>query len=501
MARNPLTQTSTYREETPFTKLIEDVQAADNAKELVKFFPSDKELKEDYDLRMAHMKTEGIPPVTLNVPWKTGLWDATVENLLKALVEHPNTGPAEVIRWIRSSSIKKMQLTLFKQLCQNLAERGATLLEIASKLLEDKEDELKVQSAALNSMDEQIADLQTKLNTANNSKDSWFDKHAELLTKYNALRQRVVDGETGDVSILSERSHGGGNHKKGPRLPHPKALTDKATPTEYKHWKSEMENKIEQEEFNDSAAKAYFMNQVEGTAKDTLLLLHDALQVDRKDLSLQHMWEAMSERFADPFEKQNAKKAFKTLNMKAYADFHDFKNQFITMATAARIDKEDWKQELHDKLYTRLREGTAREGGDPSVDFKTLCFAAANLSRTYKQTYEDRTNAEQKKKDEQKRTATTSSTGNGSRGGSSGRSASNTTGNGGSGSGATPYDSGFRKFRDYNLDVNQAIKLTQEKKCFKCKKEGHFANNCPDTSITELTPETDAMVVAQQPKN
>jgi hypothetical protein len=129
---------------------------------------------------------------------------------------------------------------------------------------------------------------------------------------------------------------------------------------------------------------------VEGkAAKNALLMLPESKNITFEDLILKQMIDCIISHFADPFEKENARQAFKNLTMKPYLDFKAFKDNFEYKATAAKCDKDNWKDEIVDRLYTALERALAREIGDLTCTYHELCNTAARLSRTFKKTWED----------------------------------------------------------------------------------------------------------------
>lgn len=59
----------------------------------------------------------------------------------------------------------------------------------------------------------------------------------------------------------------------------------------------DIRNKITQERYNDSGAKVYILNRVKGGPKDGLMILHLVLGKEFSALVLEHMFEAMRDRF------------------------------------------------------------------------------------------------------------------------------------------------------------------------------------------------------------
>ena len=500
----------TLHSATKLTQLSDAIAKLETS-DIGKFAVTKAETQDDFDARVNYMKADNVRALELVTPWAEK-WPATKENIIKIAAQDPEQFANECLRWIRSSTAKTAAISIYLGMLPKIAQRADTLLkeeaDAAATIISNKQDEIDEELANVQTLEDKLVEAEVRAVQAEGNKDSWFTKYEELLAKYNSLRTSIADNPNGDVSFSTARSDSHKNSKV--KLPHPKPLKDEFTPTEYKHWVSEMENKMEAESFDDSSSKAYFMNQVEGTmAKEALLMLHTTLGKPRSEVTIQHMWDAMKERFADPFERQNAKKAYKALMMKPYSDFLEFRNQFTNLATLAGVHEEDWKVEMHEKMYSRLREATAREKADPAADWKLLAASALNISREYKLTHEEnqkkkaqnQSNSTNNFNNESRTTGSNTSNGGGQRPTSSSSNRGGFSNTGNALTAPRPGGSGFGRFREYGLDVNQAIDLTKRNLCFKCKKPGHRAANCTETEVTELTPETGAMVIADQPKN
>jgi hypothetical protein len=479
-----------YPNKTPLTRLLEKIPAVED---LSNIQITDKDLSDDFALRYDYLKKDGALHMTIKVSWQAEQFSLTTEALQSAMQTHPTKLVDEILRWTRKSAVQAQQLVILPKIAEAINKQGIQLLQDEidawKNKLEHREDELTVLEA-------QNTAMETAINTAENLKNTWFDRHNEIKAKYDALYQQVSNNpdRNRETSVFSERSEGGS--KKKSKLPHPDKFTDGKMPT-WKHWRPEMERKIASEDFDEYGAASYVMSRVEGDTMDALLLLSKALGKEEKEVTSEEMFECLQERYGDPFEKANAKKAFKDLSMKPYADFHEFKNEFLNKAIAAGIKKEDWKEEMFERFYFKLKEGTALQGSNPKYDFKELCDTAATLSRTYKTVNDERQIQQKKKEDAKKRT------GNSTSALSNNTPSTNSSDNNKEGgrTGLPRKNNNFGSFRSYNLNKDQALQLTKERKCFKCKKEGHFATNCTETAITELTPETGALVVSEQPKN
>jgi hypothetical protein len=251
-------------------------------------------------------------------------------------------------------------------------------------------NKLMQQEDKLTVLDAQNTAMETTINTAENLKNTWFDRHNKFKSKYDALYQQVSnnpDHRICETLIFSKQCKGGS--KKKSKLPHPDKFTDGTKPT-WKHWHPKMERKIASKYFDDYGAASYVMGHVEINAMDALLLLNNALDKEEKEVTLQEMSECLQKHYRDRFEKVNAKKAFRDLAMKPFADFHRFENKFLNKAIAAGIKKEDWK------------EGTALLGSNPKYNFKELCDTAATLSQIYT-TVNDEQQSQQKKNEDGKK--------------------------------------------------------------------------------------------------
>jgi hypothetical protein len=342
---------------------------------------------DDFALCYDHVKKDGAPYMTTKVSWQTEQLPLTTKALQSAMQTHPNKFAEQVLCWTCKSAVQAQQLAILPKIAKAFNKQGIQIFQDETNTWKNK---LKQQEDKLTVLDAQNTAMETAINTAENLKNTWFDRHNKLKAKYDALYQQVInnpDCRNCETLIFSKQSKGGS--KKKSKLPHPDKFTDGTKPT-WKHWRPEMERKIASEDFDDYGAASYVMSLVERNAMDALLLLNKALDKEEKEFTLQEMFECLQEGYRDHFEKANAKKAFRDLAKKPFANFHRFKDKFLNKAIAAGIKKEDWK------------EGTALQGSNPKYNFKELCDTAATLLQTYT-TVNDEQQSQQKKNEDGKK--------------------------------------------------------------------------------------------------
>jgi hypothetical protein len=59
--------------------------------------------------------------------------------------------------------------------------------------------------------------------------------------------------------------------------------------------------------------------------------------------------------FKNPDRRIKAQQELKGLKMPYLGDFNDFQSNFIRLANISRMPQDQWKEELHNKLYNSLR--------------------------------------------------------------------------------------------------------------------------------------------------
>jgi hypothetical protein len=96
-------------------------------------------------------------------------------------------------------------------------------------------------------------------------------------------------------------------------------------------------------------------------------------------------WEYMDGIYDDPDRAINARYQYHNLRMKYLQDFNEFRAQFVRLAYTAGIPKDQWKLDIHHKLYDDLRLGMETKVSKESTTFEAYCEKAQQLARGLKQ--------------------------------------------------------------------------------------------------------------------
>lgn len=145
--------------------------------------------------------------------------------------------------------------------------------------------------------------------------------------------------------------------RKTTKIPDPPMLTDGKEPR-FKDWLLLITQKLtaNADHFDTPQLRmAYVLSRCEGKARKhiTPRMREDALNpyADSKDM-LNHLKMI----YSDPNRVTTAKHQFRQLYMKVSDKFHDFLSEFLYLAAEAGVAEDDWKDELHTKLTTKLQE-------------------------------------------------------------------------------------------------------------------------------------------------
>jgi hypothetical protein len=83
------------------------------------------------------------------------------------------------------------------------------------------------------------------------------------------------------------------------------------------------------------------------------------------ELTYENILQLLTDMYRDPLKKQKAKRDFNALET-----FQEFRSKFSRFAFHGDISCANWKDELFDKVYKRLRDVTIQPAADIDVDLK-----------------------------------------------------------------------------------------------------------------------------------
>jgi hypothetical protein len=250
----------------------------------------------------------------------------------------------------------------------------------------------------------------------------------------------------------------------------PPQLSDGINPS-FRKWVMQMEHKFEvnNDHFTSDRAKvAYIVDRVDGEAYE---IIESYLEADHRSSSAE-LIELLSKRFNDPHRRFKAKDQLAKLAMKPFSDFSTHSSEFIRLANVAQIPKEQWKEDLHSTLYSKLKSTMILYRSNTHVNFEEYCNIAQEMAYGLKQENEE----SRERRETKRQQAQTQTRNNPSQKAprASTRTPSPTT------QPVKPQDTqGNRRPRS-------------EITCYTCGKKGHIQPNCPekkpDTSVKTVEP-------------
>jgi len=250
----------------------------------------------------------------------------------------------------------------------------------------------------------------------------------------------------------------------------PPQLSDGINPS-FRKWVMQMEHKFEvnNDHFASDRAKVeYIVDRVDGEAYE---IIESYLEADHRSSSAE-LIELLSKRFNDPHRRFKAKDQLAKLAMKPFSDFSTHSSEFIRLANVAQIPKEQWKEDLHSTLYSKLKSTMILYRSNTHVNFEEYCNVAQEMAYGLKQE-----NEESRERRETKRQQAQTQTRN------------------------NPSQKAPRALTPTPSPTTQPVKPqdTQgnrrprsEITCYTCGKKGHIQPNCPekksDTSVKAVEP-------------
>ena len=101
--------------------------------------------------------------------------------------------------------------------------------------------------------------------------------------------------------------------------------------------------------------KAYIVGRCTSNAlKHVSPHIHDGIQNEYKDTS--NIFKHLESIYGDPNQIINAKCCYHSLLMKPSDKFHSFLSEFLYLANEAGVHKDEWKEDLYNKLTFKLQE-------------------------------------------------------------------------------------------------------------------------------------------------
>ena len=155
--------------------------------------------------------------------------------------------------------------------------------------------------------------------------------------------------------------------------------------------------------------------------------------------------------------------------MKPFSDFSTHVSEFTRLANLSRLAREQWKEDLHNTLYSKLKSAMILYRSNAHINFEEYCNIAQEMAYGLKQEYEE--SRERREMKQRQRTQT--------------RNDSVTKPPQTSASSPTPQPAKPQ-------GTPEGRKPRSEITCFACGKKGHIQPNCPErkpnTSVKAVEP-------------
>jgi hypothetical protein len=267
------------------------------------------------------------------------------------------------------------------------------------------------------------------------------------------------------------------------KLTDPLLLTDGVEPT-FENWKLQLQDKLEINADHFLTPRARMAYVFSRTGGDAQTHLRPRYSTDAMDpfTDEQELIEHLSNVYEDPFKSRNARLEYRSLVMKSTDFFTAFLTRFYQLAGQAGIPTDDLLPDLYDKLTIKLQE--------VSLSFFTTCTDLREftdhctaldqgLRRIKART--DRFQARQ----------TIRNTTNEPIGPLATRKEAPRFNRPGRGNQEAPSRAASTELLEPrtrpNYEDPKKQRLSDRGACFHCQKEGHFARNCPERTVSELT--------------
>lgn len=152
-------------------------------------------------------------------------------------------------------------------------------------------------------------------------------------------------------------------NKRSAKFSDPPVLTDGVDPT-FKMWSVQLQDKFiqnydwfEKDDLvkEEQAKIAYVKNHVKGKAFEHLYPFLESKEEEGENLYLEEVVTYLENIFEDPAKRIKAQREIKNLKMSYLEDFNNFHSEFLCLTALAKIPRDMWKEEIHDKLYGSLK--------------------------------------------------------------------------------------------------------------------------------------------------
>ena len=225
-----------------------------------------------------------------------------------------------------------------------------------------------------------------------NQKDSQIKK---LITEKQELKQNVLKLTQWLNNSESEQSREGisklntsdTTKKHSAKFPDSPILNNSIKLT-FWVWNDQMKRKlrINDDWFNCSdsekaehAKVSYIKIRVDGKAAEHLYSWLKAQS--ERDIYVEKIIQCLKNVFEDSDRRLKAWEQLKKLRMPYFKDFNTFQSEFLRLLNSAKMSADQWKEEIHDKLYDSLRVQIEIYVTDENMSFNVYCKKAQQFAR------------------------------------------------------------------------------------------------------------------------
>lgn len=163
------------------------------------------------------------------------------------------------------------------------------------------------------------------------------------------------------LATPATRSNGG--KTRSARFPDPPLLKDGKEVT-FDQWRDGLEDKIRanhdwfegaSEQATQDNIVSFMRTRTEGTANQSLSTLIRTVRESNQPVSYQYMMDRLERTYGDPHKALNARRDFQKLYLRDPANFATFQGDFFRLAQERRLPADQWVEEFHEKLPDALR--------------------------------------------------------------------------------------------------------------------------------------------------
>ena len=302
------------------------------------------------------------------------------------------------------------------------------------------------------------------------------EEPAEPRERRSTSRQRTP------TSMSSESKR----DKRSAKFPDPPILEDGEKPT-FRIWNAQIQNKLrinadwythDDPEVEEQSKVAYIQTRTDGKAAKHLYTWLEDKQDGNERIYVEDVIQCLENLFEDPDRRLKARHELKKTKMSFFGDFNEFQSEFLRLAMVARTPRDQWKEELHDKLYDSLRVPMEIYVTDEDYSFDQYCKKAQQYARGLAQQNKERRERTSRRAPEQTTVKIRTDP-------------------------SKPYT---ERRETPKASALEPAKASASVRCYNCNQTGHFAYACPKADIrkpveAKMVDEFDSASGSEQPES